>query len=156
MSHAFFHFWRRWQRKLGVSALGGLLLAVSSSVRAEGPRLSARVECAPAAGPGRILCQLSASAASGKLLWVDALVVQAPPFARPLRSRVVAQVAADPLGTATAKLALVASEPGQGELQLRVRAVVCEEEPSGEACAPEQVLASGKVMVTPAAPVPVP
>jgi hypothetical protein len=138
---------RFWQRALSVSALGGLVFAVSPNVNAEGPRLSARVECAAVAGPGRILCQLNASAASGKLLWVDALIVQAPPFARPLRSRVAAQVGADPLNTASAKLALVASEPGQGELALRVRAVVCAEGPNGEACAPEQVLASAKVTV---------
>jgi hypothetical protein len=151
MNHPFSCFW---QRALSVGALGALVFAVSPSVGAEGPRLRVRVECTPAAGPGRILCQLNASTASGKLVWVDALVVQAPPFARPLRSRIVAQVGTDPVTTASAKLALVASEQGQGELALRVRAVVCQEEPSGEACVPEQVLASAKITVAPASPAP--
>jgi hypothetical protein len=142
-----------WVSALSAAALGSLLV-VSPSARAEDPMLSARVECAPAAGPGRILCQLNASTAAGKLVWVDALVVQAPPFARPLRSRVVAQLGADPRTAASAKLALVASEQGQGELTVRVRAVICQEGPSGEACAPEQTLASGKITVAGAANAP--
>ena len=116
------------------------VLGVAPAANAEGSVLSARVECASATGPGRIVCELNVSASSGKLVWVDALVVQAPPFARPLRSRVVLQVGpAGALGTASAKLALVASELGRGELQLRVRGVVCRESPSGESCGPEVV-----------------
>ena len=121
------------------------LFVASPSARADNEALSARVECAPAARPGRILCELTANASSGKLVWADVLVVQAPSFARPLRSRVVAQVA--PSGAASAKLALVASELGAGELQLRVRGVLCEQGPSGEWCGPEMVRVSAAVEV---------
>jgi hypothetical protein len=120
------------------------------SAHADSPSFSARVECAPTTGPGRILCQLTASASSGKLVWVDALVVRAPPFARPLRSRVVAPVAA--LATASAKLALVGSALGAGQLELRVRGVLCHDSPSGEWCGPEMVPVSAAVAVGPAAP----
>jgi hypothetical protein len=132
----------------------------SFSVRAAGaePALDARVVCAPAIGPGRIVCEFSAAAPSGKLVWVDALVVKAPAFARPLRSRVVAPLAASgERGTASAKLALVASELGQGTLDLLVRGVVCQEGPSGEHCAPLQARVSAAVNVgQPAPPQPVP
>jgi hypothetical protein len=135
-------------------------VAFSVSVRAAGaePELDARVACAPAVGPGRIVCELSAAASSGKLVWVDALVVKAPAFARPLRSRVVAPLAASgDLGTASAKLALVAAELGQGTLDVLVRGVVCHEGPSGEHCAPAQARVSAAVEVgQPAPPVPVP
>jgi hypothetical protein len=138
-----------------------LLLGIAPSARAEDPALSAQVGCAPVASPGRILCDVTANASLGKLVWVDALVVQAPPFARPLRSRVVAQVeAASTPATASAKLALVASELGTGELALSVRAVVCQEGPSGEWCGPEIVRVSAPVVVgqapAPAATVPAP
>jgi len=131
------------------------VLGVAPAVRAEGSALSARMECAPATGPGRIVCELNVSASSGTLAWVDALVVQAPPFARPLRSRVTLQVGpAGALGAASAKLALVASELGRGELQLRVRSVVCRESSSGESCGPEVVPVVAVVLVGQPAPSP--
>ena len=121
---------------------GLLLLAfwcsLAPCLRADPPELQAELHCAPAAGPGRILCELRTSARSGRLVWSDALVVRAPAFARPLRSRFLTQ-----LGTAGApeggfaKLALVASEPGQGKLELLARAVVCRDGTNGEWCAPE-------------------
>jgi hypothetical protein len=133
-------------RHCSLAALAaGLVLAPVARADSAGPTLSARVTCAPAKGPGRILCDLAVSAPSGKLVWVDVLVVKAPPFARPLRSRVVAQLGA--LGTASAKLALVASELGKGELELRVRSVLCHEGPNGEWCGPEVAPISGLVEV---------
>jgi hypothetical protein len=150
----------RLSRALASAAfLASVALAFSVSVRAAGAeQLDARVACAPAAGPGRIVCELSAAASSGKLVWVDALVVKAPAFARPLRSRVVARLAASgEAGTASAKLALVASELGQGSLDVLVRGVVCEEGPNGEHCAPEQARVSAAVEVgQPSVPVPAP
>jgi hypothetical protein len=130
-----------------------LVLGVSPAVHADGALLAAHVECARASAPGRIVCDVHATASAGKLVWVDALVVQAPSFARPLRSRVVAQIV--PAGSpaaASAKLALVASELGKGELELRVRGVVCSDAPSGEWCAPEVVRVVGVVEVGEAAP----
>jgi len=138
-------------RRLWLAALASsLVLASVAEADSAAPSLSARVTCAPAKTPGRILCDLAIAAPSGKLVWVDVLVVKAPPFARPLRSRVVAQLGA--LGTASAKLALVASELGKGELELRVRGVLCHEGPNGEWCGPEVAPISGVVEVGQAAP----
>jgi hypothetical protein len=131
--------------------------AFSPRASADGPELSAQLTCAPATGPGRILCEIAAHEASGKLVWVDALVVRAPDFARPLRARVVAQVGSGAdAGTATAKLALVATELGHGTLEVLVRGVVCHEQPSGQHCGPEVARVSSAVDVGQSAPVPSP
>lgn len=132
----------------------GLLLAVSSGTdraRGESSRLMAGISCASIAAPGRILCELRASAPSGKLVWADALVVSAPAFARPLRSRVALQLAAG-TSLASAKVALVGAQPGKGELSAIVRGVVCQPGPSGEVCRPEQQRVSAEIEVGGSAP----
>ncbi|HEX3854745.1 MAG TPA: hypothetical protein VHW01_27475 [Polyangiaceae bacterium] len=110
-------------------------LGFSGTLHADANALQARLSCQKAAGPGRVLCELTTKSSSDKLVWSDALVVRAPGFARPLRSRFVAQVGAgsEP-GAAWAKLALVASGPGQGQLELLARGVVCPEPGAGEPC----------------------
>ncbi len=120
--------------RLGLLSLA-LGLAFSGAVRADANVLQAHLSCQSAAGPGRVLCELTTKPSSGKLVWSDALVVRAPGFARPLRSRFVAQVGAgaEP-GAAWAKLALVASGPGQGQLELLARGVVCPDPGAGEPC----------------------
>lgn len=125
---------------------------LSPSARADPPALAADLSCERVAAPGRVVCQLTANATSGKLVWSDVLVVRAPGFARPLRSRVVA--AASEPGVAAAKLALVATEPGSGTLEVLLRGVVCRAGPSGESCASEVLAASAAVEVGPAAPPP--
>src|SRR3954469_11028359 len=121
------------------SGLLGLALGLSFApgLSAENLPFQASLSCQPAVGPGRILCELTTRATRGKLVWSDALVVRAPAFARPLRSRLVAQVGAPAAsGGAWAKFALVASEAGQGKLELLARGVVCHDGPAGEWCAP--------------------
>jgi hypothetical protein len=133
-------------------ALAAIVLATASSSSAEEPEMRARLACPAAASPGRVVCVLEVSAASGRLVWVDALVVQAPAFARPLRSRLVAPVAAN--GSSSLKLALVASEPGQGELRVRVRGVLCQEDANGDFCSPSVLPVSAKLELAPPAPTP--
>ena len=129
---------------LGVAL--GLLSAPSS--HADSPALQAELRCEPALGPGRILCELVTHAPLGKLVWSDALVVRAPPFARPLRSRVVAQLGSSAGPAAgSARLALVAVEAGQGQLEMLARGVVCHEGPTGDWCAPELVAVTALVSV---------
>ncbi len=125
----------------------------AARARADEPPFQATLTCQPAAGPGRILCTLGARAAQGKLVWSDALVVHAPAFARPLRSRFVAQLdSAAAARGASARLALVASAAGEGKLELLARGVVCQEGPSGEWCAPVQAPVSVEIRVLPSAP----
>jgi hypothetical protein len=112
----------------------GLFLAARS--QADEPSFRASLSCQPAAGPGRILCELTTQATHGKLVWSDALVVRAPSFAMPLRTRFVAGLTAPAAsGGAWAKLALVASEPGEGKLELLARGVICEDGSAGQ-CTP--------------------
>jgi hypothetical protein len=64
-------------------------------------------------------------------------VVRAPAFARPLRSRVVAQLGAPAVsGGAWGNLPLVASNPRAGNQQLLARGVICQDGSAGEWCAP--------------------
>jgi len=107
---------------------------LTSHSRAAEPALRASLSCPPEATPGRIVCELAVQAGEGKLVWSDALVVRAPTFARPLRSRFVAQLT--PSGGASAKLALVASSAGEGQLELLARAVLCHDASAGEWCEP--------------------
>ena len=129
-------------------------LLVTQSGQARNPALQAQLQCEPEAAPGRILCELRTQAAAGTLVWSDALVVRAPAFARPLRSRFAAQLGTSNVGpgVAWAKLALVASQPGQGELELLARGVVCRVGPSGESCTPEFVAVTAAVLVGRAGP----
>jgi hypothetical protein len=71
-----------------------------------------------------------------RLSWVDALVVEAPSFARPLRSRIPHRMAAGPQTRATLPFALMATSVGHGRLLLRARAVVCRAGTREGACRP--------------------
>ena len=124
--------------------LCSLLLALGLSLaprsQAEDAPFQASASCEPAAGPGRIVCELRAKATRGQLVWSDALVVRAPAFARPLRSRIVAQSnSPGASGGAWAKFALVAADVGTGKLELLARGVLCHEDSSradGGSCTP--------------------
>lgn len=105
------------------------VLSFAAFARAESNPLTAALSCARATAPGRIVCELSTHSATGTLSWSDALVVQAPAFARPLRSRVMSEAG-------VAKLALVASAPGTGTLQVLARGVICEPGGTAAACHP--------------------
>ena len=116
------------RRGLGRALLGGLLLTPigPASALAAPPELSVRLECQRRPTPGRVLCEAELELASGLLRWADVLVVSAPEFARPLRSR----VGPSALFMKTERrqrlqLALAATEPGQGTLKIRARAVFC-------------------------------
>ncbi|MES1176077.1 MAG: hypothetical protein ABUL62_17275 [Myxococcales bacterium] len=124
-------------------------LALGGAASAAQPALTAELTCQRAAGPGRLLCELSTQARTGKLVWSDALVVRAPEFARPLRSRFVAQLDSSGVPRASAKLALVANAAGRGKLELLARGVVCSEGPGGEWCGPEVAPVTALIEVDP-------
>ncbi|HYP98766.1 MAG TPA: hypothetical protein VER96_08835 [Polyangiaceae bacterium] len=138
---------QRWLLALGFG------LSLASRVGAKEPPFQASLSCPPVTGPGRIVCELSARATEGRLVWSDALVVRAPAFARPLRSRFVAQLgSAATSGAASAKLALVASQAGEGKLELLARGVICREGPAGEWCGPVQAPLIVELRVAASAP----
>jgi hypothetical protein len=126
--------------------LGWLLDARASAATID---LTADLSCRPEAAPGRVLCALRLSPPAGqRLVWADALIVQAPPFARPLRSRVSSErFAAASETERRLALALVASEAGTGTLAVRARVVICRERGDSEVCEPAQREAAAEVRI---------
>jgi hypothetical protein len=123
-------------RIVGRALLGGLLLAPAGTAAAPAgpPGLSVRLECQRRPTPGRVLCEAELELASGLLRWADVLVVSAPEFARPLRSRVgPSALFMKTEQRQRLQLALAATEIGQGTLTIRARAVFCPEA-SGRDC----------------------
>ena len=102
------------------------------------------VECAPLPRPGKVQCVVRLRPVGGSLHWSDALVISAPPFAPPLRDRVVSTDAKrnDDAGADLA-IALAATGDGDGALYVMGRATVCGE----RACRPVQAQASARVVV---------
>lgn len=106
--------------------LGLSLWAFSAEPPVPPSPLEIELDCQPALAPGRVRCQVKLrTRPEMRLAWADVLVVAAPEFARPLRSRVLASPGPD--GEGQAALALFASRRGSGELRVRGRAVLCAE-----------------------------
>jgi len=110
-------------RGVRLAAVAAAVL-LAPSVLADAPQLGLRLTCEPLLVPGRVRCELHLTAPPRhRVAWADALVREAPEFARPLRSRVRATREAD--GNAQAALALVATTTGSGTLTVQGRAVLC-------------------------------
>lgn len=133
---------------LGLTA--ALWLSPASRAQAEEAPFRASLSCQRVTGRGRIVCELNAHATRGKLVWSDALVVRAPAFAQPLRSRFLAQLDSSAAASdASARLALVASAAGEGKLELLARGVICQQLASGEWCIPVQAAVTAEIRVPP-------
>jgi hypothetical protein len=108
------------------------------------PALLAEAACDPAPGPGKIHCTVRQRPKGGKWTWGDVIVVSAPPFAPPLRTRVAAGDASrSDADGADFALALAATADGSGELRVLARAIVC----GSSGCRPVRAEASAKVVV---------
>ncbi len=119
---------------------------------ADVPSLAVQLDCPARAGQGRIVCMLELSSRPGSVLrWADALVVSAPDFAPPLRSRRVASVPEEGTGRTTIASPLFAREENTGTLRVKARAVVCAEG-ARESCSPVWREAQASVAVMRAAP----
>lgn len=113
---------RKWPAAFAVAAAFALSVV---SVHADSGQLAVKLGCDPALSAGRIRCALEVSPPAGtKLAWVDALIVETPPFARALRTRVAQPALADG-SKAELLLGLVASAEGVGKLRVKARAVAC-------------------------------
>ena len=126
------------------TALMGLLLFPARGGAARDPALAAEAKCDAVPGPGKVLCTVRERAVGGKFSWGDVIVLSAPPFAPPLRTRVAAGDASrsDAEG-ADFGLALAATADGAGDLKVLARAVVCGE----VGCRPVRAEATAKVLV---------
>jgi hypothetical protein len=88
--------------------------------------LLTEVTCDPLPGPGKVQCVVRVRPVGGALRWSDAIVLSAPSFAPPLRTRVAADDAKrTDQGGADFSLALAATGDGEGELKVLARATVC-------------------------------
>jgi hypothetical protein len=125
-----------------------LALVASGSARGDDAGAGAThatMTCERVDGPGRVRCDVEARVAPGESIqWGDVVITRTPAFASALRGRIGPH-------DATARdaevwrwaLALVARERGSGEVEGRVRLVVCR----GAACAPREVPMVGRVVV---------
>jgi hypothetical protein len=105
--------------------------------------LRVTVVCDQPAAPGRLRCDVEARG-RGTLQWADVEVVRVPDFVSALRGRV------GPTDATTREsdlwrwsLGLAARNRGEGDVAVRVRAVVCE----ADVCAPAEAVALGHVKV---------
>lgn len=121
-----------------------LVLLPNAVSAAPGP-VVAKAQCERLGTPGRVRCELELRVESGATIrWGDIEVLKAPPFARALKGRI------GPNDATTREdevwrwsFALVAREPGAGDLELRVRAVICRL----DRCEPLQLPAVARVQV---------
>jgi hypothetical protein len=105
--------------------------------------------CERKAARGRVTCEVELEVATGRVAWADVVVVSAPAFAPPLRSRVG-------MGDARTRterrvripVAFVATGTGRGTVVLRSRAAVCEAgERGAETCRAASVDAQAELVV---------
>lgn len=104
------------------------LPASAAGEPAEKPPIEASFGCQRQAGPGRLVCEvgLSSRQATRRFAWADVLVVVAPEFVRPLRSRVAAPAVSSDADHLRVPLGFVALREGTGEIEVVARAVVCD------------------------------
>lgn len=135
-------------------ALTGAPSPAWSAPGAGSPSPAARVTvvatCEPRAAKGRVVCDVELESDGGRIAWADVVVVEAPAFAPPLRSRIAMTEAR----TRTERrlripVAFVASGAGKGAVRFRGRAVVCvaRADGGGEVCETATNLAGAELVV---------
>jgi hypothetical protein len=106
--------------------------------------LLTEVTCDPLPGPGKVQCVVRVRPVGGSLRWSDAIVVAAPSFAPPLRTRVAAGDAKrNDADGVEFSLALAATGDGVGELKVLARGAVC----GDGGCRPVQAEGTARVAV---------
>jgi len=129
------------------AALAAFCTAVSATPALAGreagaPRVS--MTCDRVDGPGRVRCDVEARVSGGEsITWGDVVILRTPAFAGALQGRVGPHEATvrEPDVWRWA-LALVARTKGTGDVDARVRLVVCE----GKTCTPREVDVVGHVV----------
>ena len=97
-----------------------------------GPPLRAAMDCRVDAGTGRLVCAVELDPPAGEeLTWSDALVVSAPPRAKPLRSR----VSGSGRPPRRIEIGFLLGPGDGGRIEVLARAVTCKVGRTGE-CRP--------------------
>jgi hypothetical protein len=139
---------RQFTRKFvaACAALAALVLGAGSPAFADGDAGSAQatMTCEHAATPGRVRCEVEARVRPGEsITWGDVVLVRTPPFATALRGRIGPHDASVREATLWRwAFAVVARENGSGEIEGRVRMVVCRD----QTCASREVPVVGRVI----------
>jgi len=134
-------------RLAAAAALGAAFVALSAqAARADPDAGPPRVAmtCDHVDGPGRVRCDVEARVTpSESIAWGDVVILRTPSFAGALRGRVGPHEATvrEPEVWRWA-LALAARTKGTGDVDARVRLVVCR----GKACTPTEVDVVGHVV----------
>jgi hypothetical protein len=135
----------RWAIVVGLAApfLAGAAAATGSRT------VDVTATCEHKAAKGRVICDVEIEATGGRIAWADVVVVEAPPFAPPLRSRVAfadARTRTD--RRVRIPVAFVATAQGRGTVTVRGRAVVCTGSPGEhESCGPASKEVSADLVV---------
>jgi hypothetical protein len=120
--------------RLGWVALAAALTGAPRAAATEAG-LGAVIDCRMEAGTGRLLCTVGLTAPAGRTLsYSDALVVSAPPSARPLRSRVASRSGRPE----QIVIGFVLGSGAGGPIEVLARAVTCPSGPRTGACTPAQ------------------
>ena len=109
--------------------------------------MHAEMRCERVDEPGRVRCDVEARVASGESISAgDVVIVRTPPFVTALRGRIGPHDATTrDAETWRWALALAARGPGRGEVEARVRLVVCR----GATCGPREAPVVVRVEVGP-------
>jgi len=101
--------------------------------------------CDRVRAPGRVRCEVEARVGPGEsITWGDVVLVRMPPFAGALRGRIGPHDATvREAGAWRWAFALVARDKGEGDVEGRVRLVVCQ----GKTCAPREAGVVGRLFV---------
>jgi hypothetical protein len=90
------------------------------------PSIAVDASCDAIAGPGKVRCAVHVRPRGGNWRWGDVVVVAAPPFAPPLRTRAGASdIVRKTDAEVEFALALAATADGSGALRVKARAVLC-------------------------------
>jgi uncharacterized protein (DUF58 family) len=142
------HAFRRWPA-LAASLVLLWPFLPGAAFGAAAEALSVRLVCPPRPAPGRVVCEVELEVEAGTLAWADVLVIEAPPFAPPLRSRVgPTALFMKTEQRQRLQLALAATRAGSGELRVRARVVWCADA-ERRACRPMVRQAEATVRVGP-------
>jgi hypothetical protein len=121
------------------------IFAAQGVARGDGGSLRAEMRCDRVDAPGRVRCDVEARVGAGEtIVSGDVVIVRTPPFVSALRGRIGPHDATtrDP-DTWRWGLALAARVRGAGDVEGRVRVVVC----AGKTCEPREAPVVARVVV---------
>lgn len=136
----------------GARSLATLVLALVAlrPASARGESVTASASCERKTAKGRVVCDVEVETDAGRIAWADVVVVEAPPFAPPLRSRVgIADARTRTERRVRIPVAFVATGLGKGAVLVRARVVVCRPEgkSGAESCVPDSREARAELVV---------